>query len=59
MGLERPLWLREVEAPRTPRQSAHESGKVVGHTHRQPLTPHPQEILLVLILLVTESTPEL
>jgi hypothetical protein len=29
------------------RQSAHEGGKVVNHTHHPPL--HPQEILLVLI----------
>jgi hypothetical protein len=44
--LDRLLGLREVEAPRICRQSAHEGGKVVSLTHRPPL---PQEISLVLI----------
>jgi len=38
-GLDRLLGLQGVEAPRIPRQSAPESGKVVSATHRPPL-PH-------------------
>jgi len=45
-GLDRLLWLQEVEAPRVFRQSAHEVGKVVRPTHLPP-APHPQEVLLV------------
>jgi hypothetical protein len=45
-GMDRPLGLREVGAPRIFRQSAHESGKVVSPTHRPSL---PQERFLVLI----------
>jgi hypothetical protein len=46
-GLDRPLSLQEVEAPRISRQSANESGKFVSPMHRPPLPP--QEISLVLI----------
>jgi hypothetical protein len=38
-GLDRPLGLQEVEAPRISRQSAHEGGKAVSPTHRPPLLP--------------------
>jgi hypothetical protein len=38
-SLERPLWFREVESPRTSRQSAHEGVKVISATHRPPLPP--------------------
>jgi hypothetical protein len=38
-GLDRPLRLQEVEAPRISRQSAHEGGKVVGPTPRPLLPP--------------------
>jgi hypothetical protein len=38
-GLERPLWVREVESPRTFRQSAHECVKVISGTHRPPILP--------------------
>jgi hypothetical protein len=38
-GLDRPLGLQEVEAPRISRQPAHEGGKVVSSTHRPPLPP--------------------
>jgi len=36
-GLDRPLGLQGVEAPRISRQSAHEGGKVVSPKHRLPL----------------------
>jgi hypothetical protein len=36
-GLDRTSGLQEFEAPRTSRQSAHEGGKIVSPTHRQPL----------------------
>jgi len=39
--------LQEVEAPRSSRQLAHESGKVVSQTKQLPLLP--QEVPLVLI----------
>ena len=38
-GLDRPLGLQEVAVSRISRQSAHEGGKVVSHTHRPPLPP--------------------
>jgi hypothetical protein len=40
-GLDKPLRLQEVEAPRTFRQSAREGGKIVSPTHRPPLSPVP------------------
>jgi hypothetical protein len=40
-GLDRPLGLQEVEAPRISRQSALEGGKVVSPTHRPSLPPPP------------------
>jgi hypothetical protein len=43
-GLEKPLPLREVEAPTICRQTAHEGGKVVSPMHWPPL---PQDIFLV------------
>jgi len=46
-GLDRPLELQEVEAPRISRQAAHEGGKVVSPMNWLPLPP--QEIPLVLI----------
>jgi len=39
IGLDRPLGLQEVEAPRISRHSAHEGGKVVSHMHWSPLPP--------------------
>jgi hypothetical protein len=36
-GLDRPLELQELEAPRISRQSAHEGGKVVSPIHQPPL----------------------
>jgi len=42
-GLDTPLGLQEVEAPRISRESAHDDGKVFSPTHR-PLTP--KEIFL-------------
>jgi hypothetical protein len=38
-GLDRPLGLKEFEASRISRQSAHDGGKVVSPTHRLPLPP--------------------
>ena len=38
-GLDKPLELQKVEAPRTSRQSAHEGGKIVSPTQRPPLPP--------------------
>ena len=52
IGLDRPLWLQEVEAPRICRHSSHEGGKVVSRTHWSPSLlqpPPPKEISLVLI----------
>jgi len=46
-GLKRSLGLHKAEAPKISRQTAHEGGKVVSPTHRQPL--HPRGISLVLI----------
>lgn len=37
MGLDRPLGVQEVEAPKIYRQSGREGGKVVSFTHRAPL----------------------
>ena len=37
--LDRPLGLKEVEAPRISRQSAHEGGKAISPRHRPPLHP--------------------
>ena len=34
--LERPVGFQEIEAPRISRQSTHEGGKIVNHTHRPP-----------------------
>jgi len=53
-GLDRPLWLQEVEAPRISRQLTHQGGKVVSPTHWLTL---PQEISLVLISVRAESNP--
>jgi len=39
IGLDRPLGLQEVEAPKISRQSAHKGGKAVSHTHWLPLPP--------------------
>jgi hypothetical protein len=39
MGLDRPLGLQDVEAPRISRQSAQEGGKAVSRTHWPPLPP--------------------
>jgi hypothetical protein len=36
-GLDRPLGLQELEAPRISIQSVHEGGKVVSPTHLPPL----------------------
>jgi len=38
-GLDRPLWIWEVETHPISRQSSHEGGKAVGSTHRPPLNP--------------------
>jgi hypothetical protein len=38
-GLDRLLWLQEVETPRIYRQLVHESGVVVSSTHRPPSSP--------------------
>jgi len=38
IGLDRPLRLQEVEAPRISRQRVHEHGKVVSHMHWPPLS---------------------
>jgi hypothetical protein len=38
-GLDRPLGLQEVEASKSSRQSAHDSGKVVSPTYGPPLPP--------------------
>jgi len=45
---DRPVGFQKAEAPRIPRQSAHEDGRDVSPTHRPLLSPHPQEIMLVL-----------
>jgi len=39
-GLDLPLGLLEVEAPRISRQSAHKNGNIVNLTHRSPLQHH-------------------
>jgi len=39
IGLDKPLGLQEVEAPRISGHSAHEGGKVVSLTHRPHLPP--------------------
>ena len=51
----RPQALREVEAGRIFRQSAHERGKVVSPTHRPPLSP--REDPWYSFMLEAESTP--
>jgi hypothetical protein len=38
-GLDRPIGLQEVGAPRISRQSAHEGGKVVSFRDQPPLCP--------------------
>jgi hypothetical protein len=38
-GRDRSLGLHKVEVPKTSGQSAHEGGKVVSPTHRQPFPP--------------------
>jgi len=38
-GLDRPLGLQKVEAPRISRQSTHEGGEAVSLTHQPPLPP--------------------
>jgi len=53
--VDNPLGLQEFEAPRFSRQLAHEGGKVVSPTHRQPL--RPGEIFLVLISVRVQSNP--
>ena len=52
-GLGRPLGVLEVEAPRICRQSAHEVGKVVSHTHVTPLMRY----FGCSLLLKAQSTP--
>jgi hypothetical protein len=37
IGLDTPLGLQEVQAPRIAKQLAHEGGKLVSHTHWLPL----------------------
>ena len=54
-GLDKPLGLQEVEAPRISRQSAHEGGNFVSPTHRPPL-PHREDSWYS-FLLQAESTP--
>jgi len=46
MGLDKPLGLKDVEALRISRQSAHEGGKVVSPTHRPPLSPRRSQVLV-------------
>jgi hypothetical protein len=54
-GLDRPLGMQEVEAPRFFSQSAHECGKVASPTHRPPLPPRGDSWYS--FMLETESTP--
>jgi len=54
-GLERPLGLQEVEAPRIPRQSAHKSSQVCKPY--APVAFTPRRYLWYLFLLKAESTP--
>ena len=54
IGLDRSVWLQEVEASRISRQSAHEGGNV-SPTHRPPSTP--RRYLWHSFLLVAESPP--
>jgi hypothetical protein len=53
-GLDRPIGLQEVDAPRISWKLAHEGGKVVSPTHRPPLPP--RRYLLYSFLLGTELT---
>jgi hypothetical protein len=48
-GLERSLGLHKVEVPKISRQSAHESGKVVSPTHRQPFPPRGISLVLIYV----------
>jgi hypothetical protein len=54
-GLNRPLGLQELEAPRISRQLAYESGKVVSPTHQLPVPP--MRYLWYSFLLEAELTP--
>jgi len=56
-GLDRPSGLQEVEGPRISKQSAHDSGKVIGPMHWLPLLlrRYPWHSFL----LEDESTPGL
>jgi hypothetical protein len=38
-GSEQAMWVQELEAPRTSRQSAYDGGTVVSSKHRPPLPP--------------------
>jgi hypothetical protein len=49
IGLERPLGLQEVEAPRICRHSSHEGGKIVSPTHWWPQHRQKKKISLTLI----------
>jgi hypothetical protein len=53
-GLNRPLGLQELEAPRISKQSAYESGKVVNPIHQLPVPP--TRYLWYSFLLEAEST---
>jgi hypothetical protein len=53
-GLNRTLGHQEVQAPRIPRQLAHEDDKIFSPQHRPYLTPPPlQGVLLVLVVLIS------
>jgi hypothetical protein len=54
-GLDKPLGLQEVEAPRISRQLVHEGGNFVSPTHRPPL-PHREDSWYS-FLLQAVSTP--
>jgi len=53
-GLDRPLGVKEVEAPIISSQSAHEGGKVLSPSHLPPLTP--RRYPWYSFMLVAEST---
>jgi hypothetical protein len=55
-GLDGPLGFQEVEAPRIPRRSAYEGGKVVGPTLQLPLPPRRQEVAVIVILPLLQET---
>ena len=55
MGLDGPLGLQKVEAPRIFRQSAHEDGKVVSPKNRPPLPPRGETWYLFLLEAEAES----